>query len=51
MIFGCTNSTYPENMRRRLFGLPKAYHATVQKVRVNTALFLLNFETRRMRRP
>ena len=48
MMFGCKNDTYDENMRRRLFGLPRQHMDKVNRIGESTALFLFNYSTRKL---
>eukprot|EP00271_Cylindrocystis_brebissonii_P006585 TRINITY_DN1935_c1_g2_i1.p1 TRINITY_DN1935_c1_g2~~TRINITY_DN1935_c1_g2_i1.p1 ORF type:complete len:820 (+),score=168.72 TRINITY_DN1935_c1_g2_i1:239-2698(+) len=44
LIFGCNNQTKQECFRRKLFGLPAARLAAVQRIVPGTRLFLFNFD-------
>lgn len=47
-IFVCNNDTMPENLKRKLFGLPPRYRDSVRQITPGLPLFLYNYSTHQL---
>ncbi|GMH41338.1 hypothetical protein BSKO_09248 [Bryopsis sp. KO-2023] len=48
VIFGCTNDTFEECVKGRIFGLPRAHLLYVQEIVPGLPLFLYNYSVRKL---